>query len=76
MVIRGKGWVYEKLQGRCFAPVIMDAKGSFNWHFLSRLIAFMRRDKVDLLQSHSLGSSVYCSLAGMSSILDIILVHF
>ena len=76
MVIRGKGWVCEELQGRGIEPVIMDAKGSFNWRFLSRLVAFMCREKVDLLQSHPLGSSVYCSLAGMSSILDIILVHF
>jgi glycosyltransferase involved in cell wall biosynthesis len=43
----------------------MDAKGSFNWRFLSRLVQLIRRERIDLVQSHLLGSNVYCSLAGL-----------
>ena len=65
VVIRGKGWVYEELCRRGVEPVLLDAKGSFNWRFLSGLRALIRRERVDLLQSHLLGSNVYCSLAGL-----------
>lgn len=63
--IRGKGWVYEELGRRGLEPVILDAKGSFNWRYLLRLVGLIRREKVDLIQSHLLGSNVYCSLAGL-----------
>jgi glycosyltransferase involved in cell wall biosynthesis len=63
--IRGKGWLYEELGRRGVEPVILDAKGSFNWQYLLRLVGLIRREKVDLIQSHLLGSNVYCSLAGL-----------
>lgn len=65
IVIRGKGWVYEELCRRGMQPILMEAKGSFNWRYLKGLIALIRREKVDLIQSHLLGSNVYCSLAGL-----------
>jgi len=65
VVIRGKGWVYEELGRRGVEPVLLDAKGSFNWGYLSGLRALIRRERVDLLHSHLLGSNVYCSLAGL-----------
>ena len=43
----------------------MDASGSFNWRYLQGLAALIRRENVDLIQSHLLGSNVYCSLAGL-----------
>jgi glycosyltransferase involved in cell wall biosynthesis len=46
-------------------PVLLDAKGSFNWRYLSRLRKLIRCESVDLIQSHLLGSNVYCSLAGV-----------
>jgi glycosyltransferase involved in cell wall biosynthesis len=45
----------------------MDAKGSFNWRYLVGLIKLIRSEKVDLIQSHLLGSNVYCSLAGLAT---------
>jgi len=63
--IRGKGWVFEELGRRGLEPVILDAKGSFNWRYLMRLVGLIRREKVDLIQSHLLGSNVYCSMAGL-----------
>jgi len=64
VVIRGKGWVYEELQRRGITPVLLDAKGSFNWRFLRALYRIIREEGVDLVQSHLLGSNVYCALAG------------
>jgi glycosyltransferase involved in cell wall biosynthesis len=65
VLIRGKGWVYEELQRRGIQPVLMDAKGSFNVRFLRGLCALIRREKIDLIQSHLLGSNVYCAMAGL-----------
>lgn len=67
VVIRGKGWVYEELCRRGFKPILLDAKGSFNWRYLKSLVALIRREKVDLIQSHLLGSNVYSALAGLLS---------
>jgi len=65
IVIRGKGWVYEELVRRGLTPVIIEAKGSFNWTYLKGLTRLIKQEKVDLIQSHLLGSNVYCSLVGL-----------
>ncbi len=65
IVIRGTGWVYDELCRRGFTPVLLEAKGSFNWRYLKSLMSLIRREKVDLIQSHLLGSNVYCALAGL-----------
>ena len=67
VVIRGKGWVYDELGRRGIQPVILDAKGSFNWRYLKSLASLIRREKVDLMQSHLLGSNIYSALAGLLS---------
>lgn len=63
-VIRGPGWVCDTLVKRGLEPVVVDAKGSFNLHFLRHLVRLIRHERVDLIQSHLLGSNVYCALAG------------
>jgi len=65
VVIRGKGWVHDELCRRGVSPVLVDAKGSFNWRYLRSLAGLIRRHRVDLIQSHLLGANVYCSLAGL-----------
>ena len=65
VLIRGKGWVYEELCRRGMEPILLDAKGSFNWRYLLALRQLIRREHVDLIQSHLLGSNVYASLAGL-----------
>lgn len=65
VVIRGKGWVYEELSRRGVEPSILDAKGSFNWRYLLKLVRLIKTEKVDLIQSHLLGASVYSSIAGL-----------
>ena len=64
VVIRGKGWVYEELNRRGVTPILLDAKGSFNFRYLLGLRKIIQRECVDLIQSHLLGANVYCSLAG------------
>lgn len=65
VLIRGPGWVEQELRRRGLEPIILEAKGSFNRAFLAGLIGLIRREKVDLIQSHLLGSNVYCALAGL-----------
>jgi len=67
VVIRGKGWVYDELRRCNIEPIILDAKGSFNWRYLKSLMSLIRHEKVDLIQSHLLGSNIYASLAGLLS---------
>jgi glycosyltransferase involved in cell wall biosynthesis len=65
VAIRGPGWVCEQLVARGFTPYIIPAKGSFNWRFLRELVRLIRRERVDVIQSHLLGSNVYCAMAGL-----------
>ena len=65
VVISGKGWVYDELCRRGIEPIILETKGSFNLRYLFSLCKLITRENVDLVQSHLMGTSVYCSLAGM-----------
>lgn len=65
VVIRGKGWVFDELCRRGITPIMLDAKGSFNWRYLLGLRKIIMRERVDLIQSHLLGSNVYCALVGL-----------
>lgn len=65
VVIRSGGWVCDELNRRGCKPLFLANKGSFNLRYLKGLVALVKREKVDLIQSHLLGSNVYCSLAGL-----------
>ena len=65
VVIRGPGWVNDELTHRGIKPYIVDAKGSFNFKYLLKLIRIIHDENIDLVQAHLLGSSVYCSIAGL-----------
>jgi len=65
VVIRGKGWVYDELCRRGVQPILLDARGSFNLRYLLGLRKIIQNEAVDLIQSHLLGTNVYCSLAGL-----------
>ncbi len=72
VLIRGKGWVYEELCRRGVEPILLNAKGSFNWRYLLSLRNLIKQQKVDLIQSHLLGSSVYASLAGLTTSVPVV----
>lgn len=63
-LIRGPGWVQDELRRRGIEPVVIDAKGSFNLRYVRELVRLIRHERVDVVQSHLLGSNVYCALAG------------
>ena len=63
-LLRGRRWVWRSLAARGIRTVILDAKGSFNTRYLMVLSPLIRSEKIDLIQSHLLGSNVYCAAAG------------
>lgn len=65
VTVRGEGWVADTLRQRGLDPIVLDCKGSFNLKFLYQLHRLVKVHKVDLVQSHLLGSNVYCGLLGL-----------
>jgi glycosyltransferase involved in cell wall biosynthesis len=65
VVIQGAGWVQDELNRRGIKPYVMPAKGSFAAGFLAKLVQLIRKHKIDLIQSHLLGSNVYAAMAGL-----------
>lgn len=63
-LLRGDGWIRDTLTRRGIRTEILDAKGSFNWRYLRSLCHLIRHERIDLIQSHLLGSNVYCAVAG------------
>lgn len=71
-LIRGSGWVQTELQRLGIETIVKDCKGSLNVGFLKFLIQLLVREKVDIVQSHLLGSNVYASLAGFLTLTPVI----
>ncbi|MBI5180242.1 MAG: glycosyltransferase [Nitrospirae bacterium] len=57
--------MYDEVVKIGLHPEIIKMEGSFNIKYLFKLIKFIRRNKIDLIHSHLLGSNVYCSIAGI-----------
>ncbi len=64
-VIRGDGWVCDTLRSHGIEPIFVQSKGGFNFKYLCELVRIIRSKKIDVVQSHLLGSNLYCCLAGM-----------
>ncbi len=71
-LLRGKGWVYDQLVAADIDTSIYDCKGSFNISFVLYLVRLIRQNKIDVIQSHLLGSNVYSALAGMLTSVPVI----
>jgi len=65
VVIRGPGWVFDQLTTHGLTPYFINSRGSFNVKYLMELVNVIKKEKVNLIQSHLLGSNLYCSLAGI-----------
>lgn len=63
-LIRGTGWLHSQLLALEIETHIIDCKGSFNIRYLQQLMQLVKSEKVTAIQSHLLGSNVYCSIAG------------
>ncbi|KAB2889086.1 MAG: glycosyltransferase [Desulfobulbaceae bacterium] len=64
-VIRGEGWVCETLRSHEIEPIFVQSRGSFNIKYLLELMRIIRKYRIDIVQSHLLGSNLYCCLAGV-----------
>ncbi len=65
VAITGSGWVQDELHRRGVNAHVLEVSGSFDIRYFYGLVRLIRKYRVDLIQSHLLGSNVYCSLAGM-----------
>jgi glycosyltransferase involved in cell wall biosynthesis len=65
VAIKGHGWVCDELNKNGIKPLFIRSKGAFNFAYLGEIIRIIRRNKIDIVQSHLLGSNLYCSLAGL-----------
>lgn len=64
-LIRGNGWVQSQLEELNIPFHVINCKGSFNLGYLITIIKLIKKEKVNIIQSHLLGSNVYCSLAAI-----------
>lgn len=64
VAVAGKGWLYDQLHGQGFDPFIVGGQKGFDVGYLMRLVSIIRKQRIDIVQSHLFGSNVYCSLAG------------
>ena len=63
-LVNGPGWVMDSLKQRRIETQVMPARGSLNWRYLLGLRGLINRESIDLVQSHLLGSNIYCAAAG------------
>lgn len=64
-LIKGEGWVAEQLRKSKIVTYLYNCKGSFNFSYLAFLVRLIKKEKIDLIQAHLLGSNVYASMAGL-----------
>ena len=65
-VPRPTGWLHDELVRRGIEPLILPSGGAFDLRHLGRLIRLIRRERVDLVQAHTFGTTVYASAAGLT----------
>lgn len=63
VVIRGEGWICDRLRENGMDPVFMNNKGSFSFSYLQELVRLILSERIQVIQAHLLGSSLYCCLA-------------
>lgn len=62
--ISARGWLFDTLTARGVTPVIAPTTRAFDAAFLMRLARICRAQRVDVIHSHLLTSSVYASVIG------------
>lgn len=65
VVLRGEGWVADKVRKLGLEPRIVDSKGSFNLGYLLILRRLVKSEGIEMIHSHLLGSNVYGALLAM-----------
>lgn len=64
-LIRGNGWVQSQLEKYNIPFIVLDCKGSFNFKYLLEIAKIVKSKNISIIQSHLLGSNVYCSIVGL-----------
>ncbi len=64
-VVSRDDWLANELRNHGIEPIILEATGSLNFSYLKELTNLIRRERIDLICTHLLGSAVYGSLAGL-----------
>jgi glycosyltransferase involved in cell wall biosynthesis len=62
--IHGPGWVCDTLRKNGMEPLFIKSSGGFNLGYLRELMEIVRKYNIDIIQSHLMGSNLYCSMAG------------
>ena len=65
VTIPGEGWLSAKLDQLNIEYHTIPASGKFNFKYLTALVALIKKERIDLVQSHLFGANVYSSLAGI-----------
>lgn len=65
VVLRGEGWVADRVRSLGITPYIIDSKGSFNLGYISALRDLVKACEVTLIHAHLLGSNVYGALLAL-----------
>lgn len=63
--ITGPGWVCDELQENGIKPFFISSQGGFNLNYLFKFIRTIRKNHINLVQSHLLGSNLYACMAGL-----------
>ncbi|MEH6552357.1 MAG: glycosyltransferase family 4 protein [Pseudomonadales bacterium] len=62
VVVRGPGWVLDEVRRRNLDVYVIEAKGTANIAFVRSVLKLIRTRNIDLIQSHLLGSNLYCAI--------------
>lgn len=65
VVLRGEGWVADRVRSLGITPHVIDSKGSFNLGYISAMRDLVRAHDVSLIHAHLLGSNVYGALLAL-----------
>jgi glycosyltransferase involved in cell wall biosynthesis len=64
-VPRATGWLYEELGRRGIIPLVFPSSGALDLRHVARLVRVIRQRRIDVVQAHCFGTSVYASAAGL-----------
>lgn len=64
-IVPREDWLSGRLRTLGITPLVLPGKGSLHLGYLKALVRIIRRNRVQLIHTHLLGSAVYGALAGM-----------
>jgi len=65
VVLMRKGWLYDQLVKNDIPTEHIPSHRAWDLSFIKKLIRFCRRQKIDVIHSHFLGTNLYSCMAGV-----------